>query len=122
MIHEDNGMKKQKQFNNSANPWPQKLCLRGECFVCDTNEITNSMCWKCGVTHRITCIKCSEKGTRAQYEGESGRSCFSRGKDHLTSLRKHKKGEPLPEHNLQHQPNQHPTYHDKFQNGADRDP
>ena len=44
-------------------------------------------CRKPGVGYRIVCTLCGTNGTVAQYQGESGRNLFTRGKEHLREFR-----------------------------------
>ena len=47
----------------------------------------------------MTCRKCEEAGDKVQYVGESARTAFDRGFEHLEALRKGNQESPLVEHN-----------------------
>ena len=50
------------------------------------------------LTYRLTCKLCEAKGVTSQYEGESSKSCYTRGSQHLKNLETRKPGTPLGEH------------------------
>ena len=107
MVREMNGTSLRNSICNFFNPWPQSNCSRQKCLVCSSsNKITSSNstgCWTAGVTYRLNCNLCAEQGITAQYEGESSRSCFTRGSKHLKDLETRKTGTPLGDHaNLYH--------------------
>ena len=53
--------------------------------------------------YRINCNLCKQQGIIAQYEGESSRSSYTRGAQHLKDLEGRKAGTPLGDHvNLFH--------------------
>ena len=37
--------------------------------------------------YKVTCLRCKEKGEEAQYWGETGRTCYDRGAEHLQGIR-----------------------------------
>ena len=65
-------------------PWSFEGYDSEECFHCKTNQKPTISCRRPGVGYTITCTLC---GVLAQYQGESGRNMFSRGKDHLREFR-----------------------------------
>ena len=46
----------------------------------------------------IECMRCQESGTKAQYWGESARTGYKRGKEHVQALRKGDEESPLVKH------------------------
>lgn len=46
----------------------------------------------------IECMRCQESGTKAQYWGESARTGYKRGKEHLQALRKGDEESSLVKH------------------------
>lgn len=59
-------------------------CGREDCLV-HMND-GKGRCDREGVVYRGTCIICEEGGKKALYIGESGRSAYARGKDHLKAI------------------------------------
>ena len=68
-------------------PWRFEGCGSDECFHCTTNEDPTISCRTPGVGYTITCTICGVGGVLAQYQGESGRNMFSRGKDHIREFK-----------------------------------
>ena len=101
-----NGTSLSKSICNFDNPWPSTDCGRNRCLVCNSqNSNSNSKgvnCWKSGVTYRLTCNICTKNGLKAQYKGESSRSCFTRGSQHLRDLESRRLGTPLGDHAVSH--------------------
>lgn len=63
-----------------SNPFRGKTCGRGECMVCQNDGKGN--CNAIGVTYELICRDCEHK-----YIGETSRSAYTRGKEHLKSLK-----------------------------------
>ena len=68
-----------KQRLQRSNPFKGKRCQRQECLVCQSNG--KAECGAIGVTYELVCQKCKHI-----YIGETSRSAYSRGKEHLHSL------------------------------------
>ena len=68
-------------------PWRFEGCGSDQCFHCTTNENPTISCRTPGVGYTITCTVCGSGGLLAQYQGESGKNMFSRGKDHLREFK-----------------------------------
>ena len=68
-------------------PWSPQNCGSEDCFLCTTNTNVNWSCRKPVVGYRIICTLCETNGVVAQYQGESGRNLFTRGKEHLREFR-----------------------------------
>ena len=70
------------------NPWGKRKCGRDECLVCpDGKEGMGGECRREGVLYLITCKKCQEMGVKAEYWGETARTGYERGGEHLAGLR-----------------------------------
>ena len=65
------------------NPFPRQ-CNRDDCMPCRSHPGT---CMRQGVVYVINCGLCKEDGVQCDYIGESARTSFDRGQDHLRSLR-----------------------------------
>ena len=103
MVRESNGSKFMNIITNHINPWPSKTCQWQACFQCNSNEPNSketASCWTPSLTYRMTCLRCKGEGVKAQYEGESSRSTFTRGAQHTDDFLKQKAGTPLYDHAL----------------------
>ena len=68
----------------NKNPWSSEGCGRGEsCFICRSKP---GGCQKEGIVYSLTCQECLSRGILAQYHGESARSGWTRGLEHLSLL------------------------------------
>ena len=64
-------------------PWKFGGCGVQDCFHCSTTKKFTTSCRTPGVGYRIICTLCEASGALAEYQGESGRNMFTRGKEHL---------------------------------------
>ena len=74
-----------------SNRWAGKPCEHEQCFSC--KEEHGGDCRRKSVGYRITCREC-----RAEYHGETSRTMFCRGKEHMKGLDEKKKESVLWEH------------------------
>merc|ERR1711954_137298 len=65
-------------------PWAGD-CGRERCFACTTGN--QGKCMRPGVLYSITCTTCMEEGKKAQYWGETARTGYDRGLEHLGRLK-----------------------------------
>ena len=63
-----------------------------------------------GALYRMTCVHCLEKGKKAQYVGEMGRTPFDRGLEHLNAIRRGDEESPLVEHHRNNHPEVQPMF------------
>ena len=77
-IVEKSGMSMKRVLQRS-DPFKKRTCERECCFVCRTGG--GGPCDSCGVTYEIKCQTCGQK-----YVGETARSAFTRGKEHLDGM------------------------------------
>ena len=68
-----------KRVLQRSDPFKERTCERECCFVCRTGG--RGPCDSCGVTYEIECQTCGQK-----YVGETARSAFTRGKEHLDGM------------------------------------
>ena len=68
----------------TSNPFKQKRCGRGDCFICTTSNVGN--CYVEGVTYSIDC-QSMEVCRKNSYKGETGSNGYTRGDQHATHLR-----------------------------------
>ena len=70
------------------NPWGEIKCGREACISCpESKEGGGGKCKQEGVVYTITCKKCKEGGILAEYWGETARTAFERGEEHLGDWR-----------------------------------
>ena len=91
---------------NRQDPWGEH-CGRINCFNCQTKTW---QCTKQGIVYEITCQVCKSKEVTSSYFGESARTSFDRGLEHLMALRRMNKESPLVEHHLEEHPQQEPEF------------
>ena len=72
------------QILTTKDPWAG-ACGREDCFICTTGE--GGTCMAQSAIYKVTCLKCKEKGEEAQYWGETGRTCYDRGAEHLQGIK-----------------------------------
>ena len=63
-------------------------------------------CSKEGVVYKIQCLECRRLGISAEYIGETSRSAYQRGKEHLDDIRLNNPDSPL----MKHQKECHPKH------------
>ena len=83
-------------------PWKAQTCSLDECFLCTTNVDVTLSCRKPGVGYKISCTLCKSMGVVAEYQGESGRNLFVRGKEHLREFKDKKSTNCMVIHSRKH--------------------
>ena len=68
-----------KQILQRSDPFKERCCNRENCLVCSTGG--RGPCSAFGVTYEIECKECEQK-----YVGETSRSAYTRGKEHLRDM------------------------------------
>ena len=92
---------KLSMVTNYMNLNKQEFCNRDGCFLCATShEPTYRKCWVESITYQIDCQRCLKDGISAVYVGETGYSCYFRGKFDQDGLRNKHTDNPLYKHNL----------------------
>ena len=79
---------------SKSNPWQGK-CFRETCFPCKGDK--GGQCQRRNVGYVIECDSC-----KAEYHGETSRTMYSRGEEHLKSLNRKDQDSVLWEHCLSH--------------------
>ena len=75
-------------------PNPQ-VCGHPNCFPC----MIRAGAWqRKGVVYRVTCQTCLKEGAKVYFIGESSRTLFDRGLEHLTAIRNQNMKSPMVEH------------------------
>ena len=80
-----------KQQLCRSDPWTGKPCGHPQCFACKEEKGGN--CRRKNVGYAITCKEC-----KATYHGETSRTMFCRGREHMKSFEQRKRESVLWEH------------------------
>ena len=78
-----------KRTLQRSDPAKNQTCWHPECLVCSTGG--KGPCDVVGINYDIECVECAESidvGRQVKYTGESSRTAYSRGKEHLDDLDK----------------------------------
>ena len=92
-----------KQILVKSNPWSKGFCDRANCLPC-LNGDGNQNCFDKNVVYQISCLECAERHGEDQerktaiYIGQTSRSIYERGQEHLLCLRKKQENSPLFKH------------------------
>ena len=97
-----------KRLLQRSDPHAAKRCGRSMCFVCSTDGKGN--CRSTGVTYEITCISCADAGRLSKYVGQTARSAYLRGKEHLSSLQGKREESRAWEHHTRAHPGEEPRF------------
>ena len=115
-----------KQLLVKSNPWAGRDCEREECLVCQTREESGEgkgkTCWKRNLIYETWCGSCQAKDENAareagdepkevklyKYVGESSRSAYLRGKNHLDDARLLSTGSHILKHYIQKHSEENP--------------
>ena len=79
-----------------SNPWKEKKCGDEGCIVCRTGA--KGECKVESVVYNVECGKCEVEGRKSVYVGETGRSAWERGGDHLRAWRGKEEGSFIWKH------------------------
>ena len=82
---------KMKDILQRSYPFKKEKCSTDDCFVCMSNGKGN--CRRENVTYEIKCNKC-----QYIYIGETSRNGYTRGREHLSALRKRDRESALYKH------------------------
>ena len=77
-----------------SDPFRKKECNNTNCLVCSTGG--NGPCRSTGVTYELVCQLCRQK-----YIGETSRSAFTRGKEHLRALEQREQSSVMWRHSCE---------------------
>ena len=110
-----------KRLLQRSNPFKRKVCEKDDCMVCRTEG--KGSCDAHGVTYSITCTECINDNDKERvYIGETSRSAYTRGKEHLTSLSRKEEGSALWKHSKEihngHMPGFRMSVTGQFRNDA----
>ena len=71
-----------KQILVKTNPWSDLKCGRPKCLICQSGDKAG-YCKARGITYMTSCLQCKANGIERHYVGESARSGYERGREHL---------------------------------------
>ena len=69
-----------------SDPWGEGCCERVDCLPCASNTKTKGNCRRINTVYENTCLLCKETGSTRLYIGETSRSTYRRGSEHLRDL------------------------------------
>ena len=100
MVQESMGKSIRSLTSNSADPDPKGHCERQKCLMCQSSPGgSKGKCWISNITYSIECKTCwTNDKIKVIYHGETSRSGFSRGIEHIEDLEKCDNKSPLWEH------------------------
>ena len=92
-----------KRHLQRSNPFKSEKCEREDCLVCTSGG--KGTCYATGVTYEIVCKECSCK-----YVGETARSAYSRGLEHLKTSKTEQEQAVMWKHAQEKHGGKIPTY------------
>ena len=98
-IVERNGDKLQELLT-SSNPWGEEPCNRGDCLSCPNNTSEKGQCRETNIVYKNTCKLCKTAGENSIYIGETARSLYERGTEHVRDSLGGKEKRHIREHIL----------------------
>ena len=85
-------------------PLPEQHCGRSNCLLCLSDK-EHGTCKTRNVTYQSRCLTCQAEGLDRQYIGESSRSGYERGLEHLLDCTKHSQDSHMWKHISTEHPN-----------------
>ena len=92
-----------KSLVHKANQWAGEDCLREDCLICRSGEHQGD-CRRRNIVYQTSCNECKEKGRDTLYLGESARTGYERGVEHLRDAKTKRENS----HMFEHQKEEHP--------------
>ena len=99
------------------NPWAGQDCGRADCLVCGDSEVGGGDCRRRNITYVTTCVSCIQKLKEdktarepARYVGESCRSAYERGKEHLEGYLHGREESHMAKHRILEHPGEEVTF------------
>ena len=80
-----------------SDPFADILCDRDNCTVCSSPD-SKGGCRHSNVGYELVCNACSDQGITSTYQGETSKSSYERGKQHLEGLTKKVEDNPIWKH------------------------
>ena len=82
----ERGGKSIKEIFATTNPWARDGCSREDCLPCMGERGRGGDCQKENICYRVFCLECGLANVKAEYTGESSRTSYLRGREHLEGL------------------------------------
>ena len=106
----ERGGEKLSQMVGTPDPWGGYHCGHKDCTPCNDNTpdaklaAPKGACSSESCLYTLECILCERNDLkeRAQYWGESGRSGYTRGKEHSEGVRRGDVTHPMVKHMMEH--------------------
>ena len=96
-----------KRSLNTTNKTKVEHCCRENCLPCtQAEEGGGGQCKKRNITYQTNCLDCMAKGKKVTYYGESARSAYERGLEHMSDFKKQEEDSHMWKHQLEEHPNQ----------------
>ena len=89
-----------RRLLHKSNPWAGAKCGRDNCLSC-LNGPDNQDCFVKNILYEVKCLDCSDAGIEVLYPGESSRSNFCRGSEHLKGYKKGIASNVLHKHSVE---------------------
>ena len=92
---------------HKANPWDGQDCDREDCLLCASQvggEDTKQSCKKRNIVYATICQECHHEGKVVKYVGESSRSAYERGREHVNDYRNLSLDSHMLKHNILYHP------------------
>ena len=81
---------------HKSNPWAETACSRENCYPCSTGD--ESDCFDRSILYFSSCNTCEKEGKEQVYVGESARSSFERGGEHIRDFQKKEEDSHIYKH------------------------
>ena len=94
----ERGGKTVKDILSTTNPWAKDGCSREDCLPCMGERGRGGDCQKENICYRVVCQECELASIKAEYTGESSRTSYLRGREHLAGLAKRNEKSALWKH------------------------
>ena len=104
---------KVKDILGKKDPWASTGCGRQDCMVClskGRKQDTPTTCSQENICYEISCDMCLDMGVAAKYYGESARTPYLRGREHLQGQARQHEDNPLMKHDQLHHHGVHSSY------------
>ena len=102
----ERGGRKIKDILGRKDPWAPKTCARLDCMICMSTAIRRKglplLAFKKMFVMSLRCDRCKSRNVTANYYGESSRTPYLRGREHLQGQLKANEDNPLAKHDMVH--------------------
>ena len=109
----ERGGKKLKDLLGKKDLWATTDCNKLDCMICTSQTKKDGSTATCNlesICYQISCDQCKQAGVSADYFGESSRTCYLRGQEHLRGQALKLDDNPLFKHDTIHHSGSRGTY------------